>query len=286
MHASTVVLCLLTGSALAAEPVIPLTGEDGQRMNEQLLFLHQTPKKAASGEARRKVAVFPGDNVIPHITDGGAWSSAITLANLDTRTIRVTVLFFRDDGSDLLLPIAGQGNVRGMRVTLDPDTTATFSTAGIASGTTSGWAYIQKEDAMDAVSGFCVFRQRVPGRPDFEAVVPIVSEFDTRAVLIYDNTNSFVTAAAFANPNLSSANITFTVRSEDGTVLERRTMTLTPYSHTAGTISGTFPSTVGRRGSIELVTSGTFGIGVVGLRFNPSGAFTSFHLLSNINWLL
>jgi hypothetical protein len=231
------------------------------------------------------VVAFPGDNVIPHIADGGSWSSAVTLTNLDARTIRVTVLFFRDDGSDLVLPVAGQGNVRGMRMTLAPATTLTFSTTGVAASASSGWAYIQKENGADAVSGICVFRQRVFGRPDFEAVVPIVSEFDSRAVLLYDNTNAFTTAAAFANPNFTTAEVTFTVRAEDGTVLERRLLSLVPYSHTAGSIASNFPTTAGRRGSIEFVTSGTFGIGVIGLRFNPSGAFTSFHVLSNVNWL-
>ena len=266
-----------------AQNIVPLSGEDGGDINRQTVFLHQNPRSKAAGKA---VAVFAGDNVISHIVDGGAWSSAVTLTNLDTRTVRVTLLFFRDDGSDMMLPVVGQGTVRGMRITLDPTTTLTFATSGFAAATSSGWVYIQKENDEDAVSGFCVFRQKLPGRPDFEAVVPIVSQFDRRAVLLYDNTNSFVTAAAFANPSPSRTNVTFTVRAEDGQVLERRTMALDPYTHTAGTVPATFSSTAGRRGSIEFVTSGSFGVGAIGLRFNPSGAFTSFHVLSNINWIL
>ncbi len=131
-----------------------------------------------------------------------------------------------------------------------------------------------------------VFRQSVPGRPDFEAVVPIVSRFDDRAVLMFDNTNGFITAAAFANPNPSVAPIQFTVRSENAAILERKTITLDPYTHTAGSIPGTFASTVGRRGSIEFSVPSGFGVGALGLRFNPGGAFTSFHVLSNINWLM
>jgi hypothetical protein len=83
---------------------------------------------------------------------------------------------------------------------------------------------------------------------------------------------------------MNSVTVTFTVRSEEGTVLERKTITLGPYTHTAGSIAATFPSTAGRKGSIEFVASG-YGVGVIGLRFNPTGAFTSFHVLSNFNWL-
>jgi hypothetical protein len=278
-----VALYLLIAAALPAQ-IVPVPGEDGGRTNEQLLMLrHASGKKDGS---TRKVVAFPGDNVIPHVVDGGSWSTAVTLTNLDTRTIRMTVFFLRDNGSDLLLPISGHGNVRGVEITLDPATTLTFTTSGTASGLSSGWAYIQKEGSRDAVSGMCVFRQRVAGRPDFEAVVPIVSEFDRRAVLLYDNTNAFVTAASFANPNNAVASITFNVRSENGAVLERKTMRLDAFSHTAATIAALFPSTAGRRGSIEFVSSGTEGIGVVGLRFNPTGAFTTFHVLSNIDWLL
>jgi hypothetical protein len=276
---------LLATSAFGAEAVVSPTGEDGQRFNEQAVLIRQgSDTKTVS--ARKNVAVFAGDNVIPHMVDGGSWSSAVTLTNLDTRTLQVTVFFFRDDGSDLALPVVGQGMVRGMRITLTPSSSYTFSTTGGSSGTASGWAYIMKENVNDAVSGMCIFRQRTAGRPDYEAAVPIVSEFDNRAVLLYDNTNSFVTAAAFANPNSASARVTFTVRNENGDVLELKTLTLPGLTHTAGTIPATFSSTAGRRGSIEFITSGTYGIGVVGLRFNPTGAFTSFNVLSNINWLL
>jgi hypothetical protein len=57
------------------------------------------------------------------------------------------------------------------------------------------------------------------------------------------------------------------------------------FNHLAGSVSTLWPETAGKQGSIEFSTTG-FGTSVLGLRFNPSGAFTSFHALSNINWLL
>lgn len=285
MRSHTIFACLLATSLIAAENVVPLLGEDGQRTNEQMVLTHKAAN-TKSVTTQKGVAVFSGDNVIPHLVDGGAWSSSVTLTNLDTRTLEVTVYFFRDDGSNLVLPVAGQGPVRGMRITLSPSSSYTFTTTGASSGTVAGWAYIEKQNRQDAVSGMCIFRQRTAGQLDYEAAVPIVSEFDSRAVLLYDNTNSFVTAAAFANPSRNTALVTFTVRNEAGDVLERKTIMLEPFTHTAGAIPATFPSTAGRRGSIDFVTSGSNGVGVVGLRFNPAGSFTSFNVLSNINWLL
>ena len=282
MHSSKLMICLLSATALFGE-IVPLTGESGKRNNEHLISRRQVPGKVASGAARASIA-FSGDNVIPHIVDGvdgGSWSSAITLTNLDIRTVTVTVYFLRDDGSDLVLPVTGLGNVVGVRATLAPAATVTFGTTGVGAIST-GWAYIAKESVIDAISGFCVLRRSTPGLPDSETVLPFVNQFDQRAVLLYDNTNGFVAAAAFANLNPSRASLTLTVRTEDGTVLERNSFTLEPYSHWMGPIANLLPSTGGRRGSIELTTTG---IGVLGLRFNPTGSFTTYNAVTSINWL-
>jgi hypothetical protein len=46
-----------------------------------------------------------------------------------------------------------------------------------------------------------------------------------------------------------------------------------------------WPETAGKKGSIEFRVNG-WGAGVLGLRFHPSGAFTSFHVISNAMWIL
>jgi hypothetical protein len=283
--APALVCVFLVANCIAfGQTTTPLNGIEGERWNQQAIAEFRSSQE--SGKTRAKnVAVFIGDTVIPHIVDGGSWSTAITLTNLDNKRLTAQILFFRDDGTDLLLPVVGQGTVRGMDLTLDPNTTLTLTTAGTSATTLSGWASILK-GTTDAIGGIAVFRDSIPGRGDSEAVVPIVSRFDDRAVLLFDNTNGFVTAAAFANPNPMRAPVEFTVRSENGSVLERKTITLDPFTHSAGTIPATFNSTVGRRGSIEFNVLNQFGVGALGLRFSPRGSFTSFHALSNINWLL
>jgi len=235
--------------------------------------------------SQKNVAVFTGDTVIPQFVDGDGWKTTITVTNLDSRTVRFAVLFFNDDGSDLTVRILGQGNVKGVDIVLGSAQSATFETAGDSRFLSQGWATIKKDNSSDVVGGFAIFRQRIAGRSDSEAVVPIVSQFDSHFVLLFDNTAGYVTGIAIANPTSSSVVVPITIRNESGQIIDRRTESLGPFQHRAFAVADRWPTTEGLRGSMEFVTSG-FGVGVLGLRFNPAGSFTSFHVLSNINWLI
>jgi hypothetical protein len=259
---------------------IPGDPELKTRFNQELLA--RSP--AAVKNPQRDIAVFTGDTVIPQFVDGGGWKTTVTTTNLESFTVHFVVLFFNDDGSDLTIRIIGQGNVRGVDIVLGSAQSSTFETAGDAQFLAQGWATIRKDNSGDSIGGFAIFRQRVSGRQDSEAVVPIVSQFDSHFVLLYDNSAGYVTGMAIANPTSSSVVVPINIRNESGQVIDRRTESLGPFEHTAFAISDFWPSTSGLRGSIEFITSG-FGVGVLGLRFNPGGAFTSFHVLSNIKWL-
>jgi len=113
--------------------------------------------------------------------------------------------------------------------------------------------------------------------------VPIVNQFASHFVLPFDNT-AYVTAAAIANPTLLTVLIPVTIRNEQGQIIDRQTISLGPYGHTAFPLANQWLSTVGKRGAIEFQTSG-FGVGALGLRFNGS-AFTSFNVLENLSWVV
>jgi len=78
------------------------------------------------------------------------------------------------------------------------------------------------------------------------------------------------------NPSeFKSVNVTVQVRDDTGKGAASYTITLPPLGHTAIVLSSTYPPTAGKRGSLFLTSAdGTFS--VLGLRFNPAGAFTSF----------
>jgi len=89
---------------------------------------------------------------------------------------------------------------------------------------------------------------------------------------------------AIANPSSRNVVATADVLDEFGNLISRETLSLNSYTHQAFSIADEWPSTAGRRGSIEFQTSG-FGIGVLGLRFSPYGSFTSFNILTNFSWI-
>lgn len=273
-------------SLFASLPVFgqlgPLTGGfEGSSLNRQAVEQVKAGRTSTK-DTTRNVVVFAGDRVIPQLVDGAGWQTSMTFVNLENRVVRFSVYFFADNGTDLYIPIVGLGTVRGMIGVFNVAQSETVETVGASTKLSQGWAYIVTENIADAVGGLAVFKQMVPGIPDFEAVVPVVNEFDGHFVLMFDNTK-FVTAMAIANPRPIAVIVPLNIRNEGGAIIESTTMTLAPYEHRAFVIPDEYKITAGRRGKIEFLAPG-FGVAALGLRFNPSGAFTSFHVLSNFNW--
>lgn len=237
----------------------------------------------ASGAKEPSAYVFAGDNVIPQVVDGAGWQTSFSFANLDSRTVVFYIYFFDDAGNEMSLAVSGVGTTSGVKITLPIYQALTFETPGTKGGLSQGFAYIVRDDIGYVVGGQCVFRQRVSGRPDFEAVVPFVNELDKRFVLLYDNSNNFTTSMAIANPSYDTIQVTATIRDEDGNTLDLGQITLGPFVHQAFATSARWPTTARRRGIIEFRSTG-WGASVLGLRFNPGGSFTSFHVLSNPDW--
>jgi hypothetical protein len=120
----------------------------------------------------------------------------------------------------------------------------------------------------------------VAGRPELEAVVPIGSIADKNFVLIYDNAVGFSTGVALANPDPDDpTTVTLRFRDEGGSTYATETITLGPWQHIAFSMPDRYPVTKNRRGTVFVSGSGDMLSGL-GLRFNPSGAFTSFHILN------
>jgi hypothetical protein len=232
--------------------------------------------------------VFAGDNVFPQVVDGAGWKTTFKLANLENHFVTFTLYFFGDDGLALSLPILDSavisgGNYTSIVFTLAPAASITIETAGFSRGLAQGWALMQRANTNDSIGGFAIFKFRAPGIPDQEAVVPIVNQFSGHFVLLYDNTSSFVSGIAIANPTGNTVSIPVYIRDETGVIIDQQFIALGPFAHTAFVAPDLWSSTIGRAGAIEFLTSG-FGVGALGLRFNGY-AFTSFPVLTNLTWL-
>lgn len=286
---SCLFLTLCTTLPVFAQHTAAITSAVGGTANRAAAdALHSKVAPRAASNRQPGVVLFTGDTVFPQVVDGGTWKTSFIISNLDTVSRHCEVRFFRDDGTDMLLPIFSsslRGDLlSGVSLTINAGGTAFFETAGDDPVLSQGWALLVKDNSSDPVGGMAVFRQRRAGFPDAEAVVPVVSQFDGHFVLIFDNTSGFVTGMAIANPSSRSIVATADVLDEAGNLIAQETLNLNSYSHQAFAIADQWPSTAGRRGSIEFQTSG-FGIGVLGLRFSPYGSFTSFNILTNFSWI-
>jgi hypothetical protein len=131
-----------------------------------------------------------------------------------------------------------------------------------------------------------VFRSQGAGRPDQEAVVPIGSVFENRFVLMFDNSGGYATSIAVVNPDLTATTFDVTIRNNEGAILKQAKMTLESLRHQAFSTATAWPETAGQKGSIEFRVAGdSFAVSALGLRFHPGGSFTSFHTLSNVDWI-
>src|SRR5258708_15906073 len=132
-----------------AQTITGLPGSNpGDRLNQQLL----SERPAASRSAQPRVVVFPGDRVIAQFVDGGSWKTSMYFVNLENHSVSFQVLFFRDDGGDLSVPVLGQGVVRGLNISLDTAGSIEFETAGIDTNLTQGWALLS-QSTNDSVGG-------------------------------------------------------------------------------------------------------------------------------------
>lgn len=284
LHAATILAAsLYTLPLLAQRP----TGVSIAAITDNRTALQQAHSTRVSSQVHIKpdLVVFIGDTVIPQIAEGATWKTSFVIRNLEPTTKHCQVLFFNDNGTDMFLPIVGIGNSRAIDIILNPGGTVFFETTGASSTLIQGWASVLKDNPNDSIGGMAIFRQSIPGVEPSEAVVPIVSQFDGHFVLVFDNTGSFVTSMAIANPTLVNVVATVTIKDEFGNVIDLQSLSLPAYHHQAFAIPSYWPSTAGRRGSIEFQTNG-YGIAVLGLRFNPYGSFTSFNVLENFNWVV
>lgn len=226
---------------------------------------------SAFGQKERAVYSGPGETAIPQIADGGGWKTTIYITCMELSPVPFKITFYGDDGKPLALDLIGRGRVSTISTSVAGRGTITLETAESSSAVRTGWALIESDGRL-AIQA--VFRQRVEGRPDFEAVGLGENTLNTKLVLPFDNVG-FTTSMALAVPlDFVRATVTMAVYDESGSRIGLDQLDMQPQTHLAFTVPDRFPVTRGRRGSIEITSTG-LSLSVLGLRFNGAGSFTS-----------
>lgn len=232
---------------------------------------------AAQGLGKRKpIDADTFDEVIPQFVFGGPWSTQVAITNLEDTEVRVPIRFYRPNGQPWTVPLKGRGRVASIELTLAPKATAFFETEDAGGELQQGWALLDVEGIPD-FGGFAVFRNRTPGQPLQEAVVPFADSFESTTTLIFDETEGYATALALVNPrSFGGQTFTLAFRDEAGLRFHLDQTTLGQLNQTTFLLRDRYPQVVGKKGTVEIQGVSSY-IGALGLRFNPTGPFTSFH---------
>src|SRR5579862_8289916 len=169
-------LFLILCAAVPAVSQRTVTGAAGSTFNRSSSVLPGTATSAQFGR-RQKVVVFSGDRVIPQVVDGGGWKTTFILNNLENTARHIQLVFFRDDGTDMFLPIrdgiVAAGDYRNIDLTIPAAATVFFETAGTDPDLLQGWALLRKDNSSDSIGGMAVFQVTAFNSPESEAAVPM-----------------------------------------------------------------------------------------------------------------
>jgi hypothetical protein len=206
-------------------------------------------------------------DVLPQFVSGQGWYSALYFSNGTSNSVSFLVTFTTDSATPMNVP--GVGNSK--QITLAPQGTAVIEAPNTGSFT-QGYALFT---LPVGVTGYGVFRQSVPGKPDQEALVGVKSANGTSNTLTFDDTNGLTTSVAMVNPSTVAATVTITATDVNGTMIGTATQSLQPGTKFAGALRGFLglAGIAGQRGS-ALFTVSSGNVSVLGLRFG-STAFTS-----------
>ncbi len=220
--------------------------------------------------------------VIPHIADGGGWKTTIAIFNgFNGIPARLSIVFRGPGGDKIAFPVTNFGVLSQIDIDLDPTRSLFLETGGSGADVLTGWVEVQQLSGHEPVRGFAIFRQSIPGRPDFEAVS---MGMRTAAFMTFpfDNTRGMTTS--FAIVNLASSACTVEVNpifDETGVQVTpdvKLIGNMMPNGQIAFASTGRIPEMAGRRGYLTFKPQNTCapgGLAMLGLRFNPSGPFTN-----------
>jgi len=212
-----------------------------------------------------------------HIAAGGGWRSIFYVVNLNPVTSNVTLKFFDDSGTPLVLPLTflqsgATTTAASVTQALTAGATLVLETQGAGAQVMLGSAQLSSDHGA---SGFALLRYDPSGQ---EATAPLETRNAPAYVLAYDNTTPLATGVALANLSNQAATVGLILRDDTGTTLQTTSLQLPANGHSAFVLSGNYPLTAGKRGTLEF-TSASAAISVLGIRANGN-AFTSIPVLT------
>jgi len=218
-------------------------------------------------------AVSPA--VLSDLVFGDGWQSRIVLASLYTSET-ASLRFFGTSGNPIGVPYqrvaTGAGSTASFIDYKSPNNGVLFldTVTDASAPLTVGSAQLFGSN-YNTITGFGDFRY--PSR-NWEALVPLDSTRDSSYVAAFDNTGSAWTGVALASSSADALKVAATVRDESGAVLETASIPLDSNAQTSMTLSQQFPSTAGKRGTVQFTTNSFGSIHALAVRGNGAALTT------------
>jgi hypothetical protein len=243
-------------------------------------------QRSSSGD--RNVFLFKTTLVFPQLAVGPEWETAFTIINMNSAAAEFTLRFFADDGSPMTVTyttgkVAAAASAASVTATLPAVGSTTITIYPDGQPLRTGYAILVPPSEDVRFGGQAVFRQTVPGRPVFEAVVPLTDSDDWTFMMPFDNSSGLDTGLALVNSsNTQATSVYFAFLDPAGALISETTIPLKAGEHMSFSLSTKFPASAGKTGTLYVEGTGDF-LSALGLRFNISGggAFTSVPVM---NW--
>lgn len=226
---------------------------------------------SAAEPTPRESGSFDTGELLPQIAAGGAWSTDIQLMHAHDVDIpqAFTLEFFNSNGTPLQMPVVGQGMQSVVVGILQPRGSTVIRLAGGAN-TLTGYAVLDTTQFRGVVMN-AVLTQQVAGRPDFQASVPGLDDFQTDIQFPFRNDGPYTTTLAFVSG--AGQTVTAIARGENGAEMCRSTWTATDGQHAGILLTDRLSCTAGNRGVVQIVPQ--YWGGAIAFLFHDSGAFTT-----------
>jgi hypothetical protein len=219
--------------------------------------------------------------IFAQVATGGSWKTTFTIMNLSASAQTAKLTFWDANGDPMVVPLAFSPEL-GLPVSAASSADVPISANGVGvvdvelsplATLLVGWARLK---APDGIVASATFRYSPSSGQDAEAVVPMETRTPSAFVVPFDNTNNMVTGVAIANGSETApANVMILARDASGRQVLSDALPLPVRGHSFFALTTRYPNLVGLRGSIEFRDANGGAISVLGLRFNPSGSFTS-----------
>jgi hypothetical protein len=258
-----------------------------------LLLLVAVALPLPAAEKQKDLTFFLLERLFPHIAIGGVWSSTMILMNLDGVAADTRVEFFKPDGTPWQVTDAEGNTFSALDITLGALEMLIIELPSRGPDVETGWAQVEQPDNA-TIGGQLIFRDNGGvGRPiPFEAVVPLTNFLEGSENLLedfwvmhapFDQRPGFNTCLAIANPDEEVEVGIVPVDIEEGILAELATSILLPAGNQrAFCLNTELPELAGRRGYLTLGRDAGTSLGVLGLRFDQQGAFTTILPMSTL----